>query len=245
MTTEVYTGVRDIMAAPDWEPVTVTDHGHFYTISGFFRSMAHTGSRVDWESLARDLDQIAREQFDALMGEAKPAAEAVAEPVVEAAPEPTPEPEPEPAPEPQPDPRDAELEAMRAEIETLRAAKRELEERELELRDANATLKDALADIEDRIADLDDDFPAPDEKLSDWDVVGAEPEKLEPDDAAKLEADLHEGEAITAANKKRLFRTLNEELGRLKNQEALLGVSVPRRAEVESLLGILARVGDA
>lgn len=88
-------------------------------------------------------------------------------------------------------------------------------------------------------------FPAPDEKLSDWDVVGAEPEKLEPDDAAKLEADLHEGEAITAANKKRLFRTLNEELGRLKNQEALLGVSVPRRAEVESLLGILARVGDA
>lgn len=247
MASEVYAGVREIMAAPDWEPVSVTDHGQFYTISGFFRSMAHTGSRKDWESLARDLDRIAREQFDALMGKAEPAAEAVAEPVVEAAPEPTPEPEPEPAPEPQPDPRDAELEAMRAKIEALEAAKRELEERELELRDANATLKDALSDIEDRIADLDDedDFPAPDEKLSDWDVVGTEPEKLEPDDAAKLEANLHDGEAITAANKKRLFRTLNEELGRLKNQEALLGVSVPRRAEVESLLGILARVGDA
>lgn len=178
MTSAVYAGVREILAAPDWEPVTVTDHGLFFTISGYFRSMAHTGSRKDWESLARDLDRIAREQFNALMGEAKPGAEAIAEPVVEAAPEPTPEPEPEPAPEPQPDPRDAELEAMRAKIEALEAAKRELEERELELRDANATLKDALADIEDRIADLDDEddahkFPASYEKLSDWDVVGA------------------------------------------------------------------------
>ncbi len=238
MTSAVYAGVREILAGPDWEPVTVTDHGQFYTISGYFRSMAHTGSRKDWESLARDLDRIAREQFDALMGKAEPAAEVVAEPVVEAAPEPTPEPEP--------DMRDAELEVLRARIEALEEAKRELEARELELKDANATLKDALSDIEDRIADLDeeDDFPGPDEKLSDWDVVGA-------NDAERgvLKAAMEDGESVGAA-KRRLYPILNEELSRLQNQEALLGASTPesvsaRRKEVESLLGILARVGDA
>ena len=193
MTSAVFAGVRDILAGPDWEPVTVTDHGAFFTISGYFRSMAHTGSRKDWESLARDLDRIAREQFDALMGKAEPAAEV--------APEPEPEPEPElvaePPPPPEPDPRDAELEAMRAKIEALEADKRELAARELELKDANASLKDALSDIEDRIADLDTPseehkFPAPHEKLTDWDVVGDVPAWLVGDQYVREGEDMDE-----------------------------------------------------
>jgi hypothetical protein len=46
-------------------------------------------------------------------------------------------------------------------------------------------------------------------------------------------------------DRKRLFSLLNTELGRLKNQEALLGKSIPRRADVEELIGILAKVGEA
>ena len=87
-------------------------------------------------------------------------------------------------------------------------------------------------------------FPAPHEKLTDWDVVGA-------NDAERgvLKAAMEEGESVGAA-KRRLYPILNEELSRLQNQEALLGASTPesvsaRRKEVESLLGILARVGDA
>lgn len=46
-------------------------------------------------------------------------------------------------------------------------------------------------------------------------------------------------------DRRRLFSILNTELGRLKNQEALLGSSIPRRADVEELIGILAKVGEA
>lgn len=242
MTSAVYAGVREILAAPDWEPVTVTDHGAFFTISGYFRSMAHTGSRKDWESLARDLDRIAREQFDALMGEAKPAPAINAEEYNALVDELMPE--PEPTPEPQPDMRDAELEVLRARIEALEADKRELAARELELKDANASLKDALSDIEDRIADLDEDEAASDEGPSDWDVVG-----VSDTERGVLKTAMEEGESVSAA-KRRLYPILNEELSRLQNQEALLGASTPesvsaRRKEVESLLGILARVGDA
>ena len=195
MTSAVYAGVRDILAGPDWEPVTVTDHGAFFTISGYFRSMAHTGSRKDWESLARDLDRIAREQFDALMGEAKPAPAINAEEYNALVDDLMPE--PEPTPEPQPDMRDAELEVLRARIEALEADKRELAARELELKDANASLKDALSDIEDRIADLDEDddahkFPAPHEKLTDWDVVGDVPAWLVGDQYVREGEDMDE-----------------------------------------------------
>lgn len=53
-----------------------------------------------------------------------------------------------------------------------------------------------------------------------------------------------EGETITDA-KVRLWPILNNELAELKNKEALFGVSIPRRAEVELLIGVLAMVGDA
>jgi hypothetical protein len=46
-------------------------------------------------------------------------------------------------------------------------------------------------------------------------------------------------------DRRRLFSILNTELGRLKNQEALLGKSIPRRADCEELIGILAKVGEA
>ena len=50
---------------------------------------------------------------------------------------------------------------------------------------------------------------------------------------------------LTSDDKVRLFPLLNAELSRLNNQEALLGRSIPRKADVESLIGILARVGEA
>lgn len=242
MTSAAYAGVREILAAPDWEPVTVTDHGQFFTISGYFRSMAHTGSRKDWESLARDLDRIAREQFDALMGKPEPAPEAEVVAV------------PEPKPEPQPDPRDAELEAMRAKIA-------EMEARELELKDANACLKDALSDIEDRIADLDDETPTPehrfpaslDEKLTDWDIPeegadDAEKQKIVSGfiDILKSGKDIADNtfRQMTAEDRVKLFPILNKELDRLTNEEALLNKPIPRRGDVQSLLGILAKVGE-
>lgn len=87
-------------------------------------------------------------------------------------------------------------------------------------------------------------FPAPDERLSDWDFVG-----VSDTERGVLKTAMEEGESVSAA-KRRLYPILNEELSRLQNQEALLGASTPesvsaRRKEVESLLGILARVGDA
>jgi hypothetical protein len=51
--------------------------------------------------------------------------------------------------------------------------------------------------------------------------------------------------SMASADRKKLFSLLNGELGRLQNEEALLGKSIPRRADVDSLLGILARVGEA
>jgi hypothetical protein len=51
--------------------------------------------------------------------------------------------------------------------------------------------------------------------------------------------------SMETPDRKRLFSLLNTELGRLKNQEALLGKSIPRRADVEELIGILAKVGEA
>ena len=237
MTSAVYAGVREILAGPDWEPVTVTDHGQFFTISGYFRSMAHTGSRKDWESLARDLDRIAREQFDALMGKAEPTSFISADDYnvrfVEVA-------DGLVAEEPEPDTRDAELEVLRARIEALEDAKRELEARELELKDANATLKDALSDIEDRIADLDeeaDERPPLDAEaeaaLTTDDLLG-ESDDVASDVISKLSRD----------RRRRFTELLNVELAEL--QLARGGPKEDRRREqkIERLLGIFARAGE-
>lgn len=101
----LYDDVRAILAAPEWEPVTVTNHGAFVTIAGRFNGVAHAGSRADWAGLARDLDRIARERHEA----AKKAALEEAAPAAEPAPA-------------EPDPRDAELAALRARIAELESA---------------------------------------------------------------------------------------------------------------------------
>lgn len=119
MTTQVYAGVREILAGPDWEPVAVTDHGAFFTIAGMFKGTAHSGSRKDWRSLAADLDRIARELEARLAEELAEKVEAEPEPViipaeqfnavVEAVAEAPPEPDP------------SELDALRARLAELEA----------------------------------------------------------------------------------------------------------------------------
>lgn len=118
MTTQVYAGVREILAGPDWEPVAVTDHGAFFTIAGMFKGTAHSGSRKDWRSLAADLDRIARELEARLAEELAERVEP--EPVAVVEPEPEPEPEPAPA-EPEPVIDTSELDALRARLAELEA----------------------------------------------------------------------------------------------------------------------------
>lgn len=58
-----------------------------------------------------------------------------------------------------------------------------------------------------------------------------------------LREEMAEGETISDA-KRRLFPLLTEERQKLKNEEALIGKTIPRRERVEKLLGMLARVGE-
>jgi hypothetical protein len=93
-------------------------------------------------------------------------------------------------------------------------------------------------------------LPAPDALMSDYGPI-------DPKDAETIidgftgelrtSRDTAEGtmRSMDPPDRRRLFSILNTELGRLKNQEALLGKSIPRRADVEELIGILAKVGEA
>lgn len=141
---------------------------------------------------------------------------------------------------PERDPRDETIEELQAKL--------------LELEDANAALRDALScAIEDDESDepifIAEDEPEPiihqaipaRDDLLDFD---AEPEPETDPEIDKLRAELEDGESLKTG-KARLYAKLNNELSRLKNEEALLGKTIPRRAEVESLIGILARVGEA
>ena len=153
------------------------------------------------------------------------------------------EPEPEPAAveeyvAPQiieavvPDPREEALAAAEVELAALRARVAELEARDTSVF-AEAPL-----------------LPAPDALMSDYGPV-------DPKDAETIidgftgelrtSRDTAEGtmRSMDPPDRRRLFSILNTELGRLKNQEALLGKSIPRRADVEELIGILAKVGEA
>lgn len=212
MTTQIYTRVRDILKAPDWEPVSVTDHGAFLTIAGCFRGIMHSGhtdrrgDRKDWRGLSIDLDRIAREDY----------AKIVEEPVLAA-----------PVP-------DADLGAIEMLSTTGIVAN---------------TAPDPTADLLARISELESDNArlreassreGGEDDLFDTDVVIAPEAKLAP---AELQGLMFEGETIKQA-KLRLYPLLEDELTKLKNQEALFGKSIPRRAEVEALIGILARVGE-
>ena len=131
-----------------------------------------------------------------------------------------------------PDPREEALAAAEVELAALRARVAELEARDTSVF-AEAPL-----------------LPAPDALMSDYGPV-------DPKDAETIidgftgelrtSRDTAEGtmRSMDPPDRRRLFSILNTELGRLKNQEALLGKSIPRRADVEELIGILAKVGEA
>lgn len=59
----------------------------------------------------------------------------------------------------------------------------------------------------------------------------------------ELQTLMEDGESVKDA-KQRLWPLLMSELEDLQNQEALFGKSIPRREEVESLLGVLGRLGE-
>jgi hypothetical protein len=216
MTTQVYAGVREILAGPDWEPVAVTDHGAFFTIAGMFKGTAHSGSRKDWRSLAADLDRIARE-LEARI------AEELAE-KVEPEPEPVsynngkidePEDEPEPAPaEPEPViPDTSELDALRARLAELEAE--------------NARLKTPAEPH---------NFPANmSDRLTDW----AEPGDLTTD---QLTEDVIQ--KLTKEKRKKFTELLNVELAELQQERGGPREALSREAEIEKLLGLFARVGE-
>ena len=93
-------------------------------------------------------------------------------------------------------------------------------------------------------------LPAPDALMSDWGPVDPkDAETIIEGFAGELRTsrDTAEGtmRSMDPPDRRRLFSILNTELGRLKNQEALLGKSIPRRADCEELIGILAKVGEA
>lgn len=214
MTTQVYAGVREILAGPDWEPVAVTDHGAFFTIAGQFKGTAHSGSRKDWRSLAADLDRIAREL------EAR-VAEELAETV-----EPEPEPEPVAVVEPEPEPAPAEPEPSADMLHELDALK--------------DLVAEQAAEIE-RLRNQPDphNFPVNlTEKLSAYGDVADEASLT----TADLTEDVIQ--KLTAAKRKKFTELLNVELAELQQERGGPRENLPREAEIEKLLGLFARVGE-
>lgn len=98
-------------------------------------------------------------------------------------------------------------------------------------------------------------FPASlDEKLGDWDIpeegaADAEKQKIVSGfiDILKSGKEIADNtfRQMSADDRVKLFPILNDELGKLQNEEALLNKPLQRRADVQSLLGILAKVGEA
>lgn len=203
----LYDDVRAILVAPEWESVNVIDYGAFVTIAGRFNGVAHAGSRADWEGLARDLDRIARERYEAGKAEAKP------EPVAEAAP-------------PAVDPRDAELAALRARIAELESSNH--------------------IDLSERPVEESPIPPPPSPAVVALDAMEALKARVDagrkviPDQIGVL---MQEGETFEEA-RDRLTPDLNRELAKLKNARGLAGEDLEREAEIETLLGMLSRLGE-
>ena len=126
----------------------------------------------------------------------------------------------------------------------------------------SSDLLSKIAQLEDTIAWLvapADDAPEPDpaQLLPPVDTLMSDYGPVDPKDAETIiegfteelrtSRDTAEGtmRSMDPPDRRRLFSILNTELGRLKNQEALLGKSIPRRADCEELIGILAKVGEA
>jgi hypothetical protein len=238
MTTQIYAGVREILTAPDWDTVYVTDHGPFVTIAGRFNGKAHAGSRDDWRSLAIDMDRIARAQYAELLAEA----EQIADEPVEAAPEPEPEPVLEVTPEPvvieeapayvEPEPEPV----VEAEPEPCAELVQEIDALKDELAEAYAELNRLRTENEHK-------FPASlDERMSDYAPVP----DVALDDETLTTADLTEEviQRLTQAKRKKWTELLNVELAELQQERGGPNEALAREAECERLLGLFARVGE-
>jgi hypothetical protein len=77
-------------------------------------------------------------------------------------------------------------------------------------------------------------------RLADYERPFEADATMVPEKLAKL---MEEGETVADA-RRRLWPLLNDELAKLRNEEALIGKTIPRRAEVEYLIGVLARMGE-
>ena len=94
-----------------------------------------------------------------------------------------------------------------------------------------ALLREQVADLQRQLAERDAEPPP----------LSPDPVKhMIPDEIRKLMLD---DETLPQA-RQRLWPVLNAELSELKNQEALFNKTIPRRAEVEQLISILARLGE-
>lgn len=92
-------------------------------------------------------------------------------------------------------------------------------------------LREQVADLQRQLAERDAEPPP----------LSPDPVKhMIPDEIRKLMLD---DETLPQA-RQRLWPVLNAELSELKNQEALFNRTEPRRAEVEQLISILARLGE-
>lgn len=96
----------------------------------------------------------------------------------------------------------------------------------------------------------DDAVPLPplDEKLADWVDVKAEADLTTDDLLAAYKASPDEAEQVvrklTRARRKRFTELLNVELAELQQERGGPGENLKREGEIESLLGLFARVGE-
>ena len=216
----LYDDVRAILVAPEWEPVTVTNHGAFVTVAGRFNGIAHAGSRADAVGLARDLDRIARER----QPDANAAAEAIVAPT-------------EPAPD------------QAGEIEALRARIAELEQAALDAALDQAVISnpdlfggaggDPVGGLEAIKAKI-DAVRAGTQELSPQELIDMHRDDP-PGAAAKLEDAIR---ALKGEARRKLSELLNVELAELKNLRGMAGEDREREQQIEYLLGLFTRLGE-
>lgn len=131
------------------------------------------------------------------------------------------------APVIEPDPRDAELAALRARVAELEAAP-------------------SYIDLSERPVEESPIPPPPSPAvvaLEKMEALKARVDGARASVPTELQTLMEDGESVKDA-KQRLWPLLMSELEDLQNQEALFGKSIPRREEVESLLGVLGRLGE-
>ena len=246
MTTQVYAGVREILAGPDWEPVAVTDHGAFFTIAGQFKGTAHSGSRKDWRSLAADLDRIARELEARVAEELAEAVEPEPEPIVVV------EPEPEPAPaEPEPDVL-SEIDALKDLVAEQAAEIERLRKEAADVHNFPENLSDKLSDWDVganlTTADLTEDLA---QLVTGEETLAQAVERMTPG----LDELLDMAQALSSASLEKAIATIEPERandwmerlfaerGRLRLARSTVDENLPRENLINKTVGVFGRVG--